>query len=630
MTALIALSAMTASAPAGKLPLPGSTEDYFLYGTQPDPSGAEVYPIEPATSCNFCHGQFVDVGLSAQAEPYRNWVGTMMAQAMRDPVFLAALTITNQDYNGAGILCLRCHTPGGFLAGHAEPPDGSGLGAGWADFDGITCNFCHRMVDITYTKGVNPPVDSTILADLEKEHLLPYQRDNAQYVVDPVDSRRAPRDPDLLPYNPHFGVEILQSPFHKKADLCGTCHDVSNAAYSRQSDGTYVMNAYDTPHPTMNKYDMMPDQRTFTEWQLSTFAKGGVQMNGRFGGTGHPTGIMESCQDCHMPKLVSPGCIIKGFPVFADLPRHSFAGANSWVIRAVDELFEPSETGLTPEIVDSAVANNLEMLRLASDMELSQAGDQLKVRIINYTGHKLPTGYQEGRRMWINVKFFNDKDELVAERGGYDTATAVLDTDTTKVYDIHSGLDASMAASAGLPEGESFHLILNNKVYKDNRIPPIGFANAEFAAVYALPVGTTYADGQHWDDTAFAIPSGAASAAVTVYHQTSSREYMEFLRDENHTDDRGQVAYDLWVMFGKSAPVDMDSAIIKLAGSCPVDFDRSGVVNGFDLATLLGQWTSSKTYRGCPKTYQPQDLNQDCKVNGMDLAILLGAWGPCP
>jgi hypothetical protein len=167
-------------------------------------------------------------------------------------------------------------------------------------------------------------------------------------------------------------------------------------------------------------------------------------------------------------------------------------------------------------------------------------------------------------------------------------------------------------------------------VYKDNRIPPIGFVNAAFAAVYALPVDCTYVDGQHWDDTMFTIPTGATKAAVTVYHQTSSKEYMEFLRDENQTDDRGQVAYDMWVMFGKSAPVDMDSAIIKLAGLCPADFNRNGVINGFDLGSLLAQWTGASRYASCPPNYRIQDLNQDCKVNGLDLAILLGAWGPCP
>ena len=79
-----------------------------------------------------------------------------------------------------------------------------------------------------------------------------------------------------------------------------------------------------------------------------------------------------------------------------------------------------------------------------------------------------------------------------------------------------------------------------------------------FEAGQAQPVGASYADGQYWDDTAFAIPVGATHAIVSVYHQTSSREYMEFLRDTNTTDNKGQIAYDEWVAAGKSRPVLMD------------------------------------------------------------------------
>ncbi|MBL9121115.1 MAG: glycoside hydrolase [Phycisphaerae bacterium] len=50
-------------------------------------------------------------------------------------------------------------------------------------------------------------------------------------------------------------------------------------------------------------------------------------------------------------------------------------------------------------------------------------------------------------------------------------------------------------------------------------------------------------------------------------------------------------------------------------GCAPVDLNCDGVVNGADLAILLGAW-------GTPSA----DLNGDGTVNGADLAILLGAW----
>jgi hypothetical protein len=53
---------------------------------------------------------------------------------------------------------------------------------------------------------------------------------------------------------------------------------------------------------------------------------------------------------------------------------------------------------------------------------------------------------------------------------------------------------------------------------------------------------------------------------------------------------------------------------------CP-DFDDSGRVGAFDLATLLFNWGPCG---GCPA-----DLNGDGVVGSFDLALLLGAWGPC-
>jgi hypothetical protein len=192
-------------------------------------------------------------------------------------------------------------------------------------------------------------------------------------------------------------------------------------------------------------------------------------------------------------------------------------------------------------------------------------GGQLRVRVVNQSGHKLPTGYGEGRRMWINVRFYDGANNLVAERGAYDGATAVLTTSDTKVYEIEHGLDATQAAATGLPVGTSFHFVLNNKVFKDNRIPPRGFTNAGFAAAQSDPVAASYYEQQYWDDTSFAIPVGAFKATVTLYHQTSSKEYMDFLLATNTTNGDSVTAYNEWVAHGKSAPVQMASTSIVFA-----------------------------------------------------------------
>jgi hypothetical protein len=602
--------------------VPTTLEDFFLPGTQPDPDAIELAPVEPASPlCQLCHGFFdPQYDQPHEAEPYRNWAGSMMAQASRDPIFYACLTIANQDAGESGDFCIRCHAPGAWLGGRSTPTDGSGL-TKLVDFDGVTCHFCHRLVD-PVLDAESPLEDVPIIIDLLNAGLLPTDAGSAQYVVDPGDVRRGPFPDDDWPYNPHGdAVDIIVSPFHRQSDLCGTCHDVSNPAFSRQEDGSYVPNDLGEPHPTMNKADMFPVERTFSEWSQSQFADGGVQLEGRFGGN-HPTGVMETCQDCHMPDRVGPGCnLAEDFPIHNDMPQHAFNGGNTWVLNAVRTLYDDWDTGLTDEITNDAHTRVLQMLQNASDMDLIVEENTLRVRITNYAGHKLPTGYPEGRRAWLNVRFFDEEEQLVGEHGAYDFETAALTTADTKVYEMKLGLDQTMADLTGLPVGESFHFAINNMIVKDNRIPPIGFTNAGFESVQAGPVDYVYADGQHWDDTEYAIPESATEVTVTFYYQTTSREYIEFLRDENVTDDRGQIAYDQWVLHGKSAPAIMDQLTLNLIGP-PADLDGDGDVDAADLAILLGAWGTCPDPLDCPA-----DLDGDGSVSASDLAMLLGSWG---
>ena len=143
-------------------------------------------------------------------------------------------------------------------------------------------------------------------------------------------------------------------------------------------------------------------------------------------------------------------------------------------------------------------------------------------------------------------------------------ATILTHDPEVKIYEVEPGLDAITAPLAGEPEGPSFHFVLNNKVYKDNRIPPRGFTNAAFADFGGTPVGATYADGQYWDVTPYAIPPGATSADVTLFYQSTSKEFVEFLRDENVTNTKGQEMYDLWNDNGKSPPEVVQNVVIPV------------------------------------------------------------------
>ena len=636
VAALASAGLVCTTAVSGGGPLPTTIDDFFQRGTQPQTGGGSFDLMVTAAQCFFCHSNYDPV-----VEPYEPWAASMMGQAARDPMFWACLAIANQDAAESGEFCIRCHIPNAFIENRSIPTDGSALIP--QDFESVNCNFCHRLVNPEYpVPGDGPATDEAILDELAAEDLIPPQGSNSRYIVDPTDSRRGPFDD--IETNPHFPVEILVSPFHTTANFCWTCHDVSNPLLVRQPDDTYVLDEpLGSPHPTGDQFQEFPLHRTYSEWKNSYyFTLEGVQHNGRFGGNhiNNPefiadgtAGIMHVCHDCHMPDQVGTGCGLPGFLERQDGPQHSFIGANTWglkAIRAVDADgdgfpdFPDSTTGLSEQSVADAIARNVDMLEKASDMLLNQVGDELRVRIINKSGHKLPTGFPDGRQMWINVKFFDAEGNLPVEHGEFDFAQgSIVDPGNTKVYEIKLGLDAAMAAITGLPEGETFHFMLANTIAKDNRIPSIGFSNLIAEQDQTAPVGATYLDGQSWDDTSFAIPGCAAEAVVILYYQLVSREYIDFLQDTNDTNNRGDVAFALWddpAVGNRSAPVVMDMESLQFSN--PADLDEDGVVGITDLLELLAAWGPCP-----PKGPCPADLDCDGEVGITDFLLLLSLWG---
>jgi hypothetical protein len=607
------------AAGAQQVQVPTTHEDFFQPGTQPMPAGMQAFEVS-IFSCTNCHRFEDDDNPNALTAPYDNWSLSMMAQSVRDPVWQAAVTIANQDAAGAGEYCIRCHAPMGWGSGRSTTGNLDDL---WVpdDTDGVSCNFCHRMVDPVLS-AENPVEDASILQALVDAGTYPdaAHPGNGRYIFDPIDTRRGPLDDIII--NMHGASEILYSPFHSESAMCASCHDLANPVFT-WNDGieAFELNAMDAAHPTQNVYDMFPEQRTYSEWLNSDFADTGVSFpDGRFGGDGHPDGVMRSCQDCHMPKTHGANCVFWSNPEVGtrdDIDIHAFSGGNTWVIGAVHDLYDPYYTGLSTDAVNMSMQRTADMLAAASDMDVNQDGSQLDIRVTNWSGHKLPTRMPEGRRMWLNVQFLDENGAAIEEIGSYNWLTATLDEASTQVWQCKLGVSQSVADATGVDAGPSFHLVLCNEVLIDNRIPPVGFTNAGFDAIRAAPVGVIYDDEQHWSDTAFSIPVGAAQAVVTLYFQTTTREMMEFLRDANVTDNRGQIAYDAWVARGKSAPVIMDSTTIALdpVNGIPGDLDGDGVVGVDDLLILLGSWGACT---GCPG-----DINGDGTVGVDDLLVML-------
>jgi len=415
--------------------VPTTLRDFDMPGTQPLEAGTLE---DPSVTCVSCHGDY-----DPASEPYHNWHGSMMGQAMRDPVFLATMVIAEQDAPASGDLCLRCHTPGGWSEGRSADTSGGQLTD--VDIQAVQCDFCHRSVDPHYEEGVSPARDAGILDDLAS---LPVTTANGQFIIDPDPIRRGPRE-DIVPAH-----EFVASPFHREGAFCGTCHDVSNPVFEQAGDpATYVPGALDTPHPDSDRRNMFPVERTFSEWELSEYATVGVYAP-QFAGN-RPDGMVSTCQDCHMRDI--SGASADGAPVHEDLALHDLTGGNYFV---PDILPEWSPDDVDPVALQDGKARAIAMLQLAATLEatltMNGSEPQLAATVTNETGHKLPSGYPEGRRTWLNVKGYDAGDALVYESGAYDVPTGVLTRDEDAVvYEIKPGMSHRLADALGAEAGPS-------------------------------------------------------------------------------------------------------------------------------------------------------------------------------
>lgn len=461
-------------------------DPFALEGTQPHDLNQ---PLEPSSNCELCHAGYAE-------SPTDAWQGTMMANAVRDPLFLAALTIAEQDLADSGNFCLRCHTPNGWLEGRCLPGDGSALSE--EDIDsGISCDACHRMVEA--------PGGSLI--------------GNAQYTIADDASKRGTIGSELSTHG------VIADPYQADGDMCGVCHEVSN--------------------PALNDF---PIELTWTEWVNSDFAVEG-----------------ETCQDCHMKVTRGYAANLFGLPD-RDIHVHRFVGANAWIPEVLaaeypelgrEEAFLQTAADARELLLESAI---LEVMPPKTQLRPNSDG-QILIRVENLTGHKLPSGYPEGRRIWLEVTVEDAQGELLFSSGVYDPVIADLPSDPqVRIYQALLGTDGR----------QSYHMVEQNDLIQDTRIPPRGFlpnANTQPIGIeYPMQPDDTMA---HWDlaPYEFFIPQGTEGplkVRAVLWHQTISKSYVEFLRDSNYTDDRGDELYRMWEEHGKSPPEYMGAASASL------------------------------------------------------------------
>jgi len=608
-----------------------------LPGTQPQ----EISNLESPDKCDNCHG-----GYNSAVEPAHNWRGSMMAHAGRDPIFWATLAVAEQDFDGVGDLCIRCHSTGGWLAGRSTPTDGSSLAVG--DSDGVECDYCHKLTN---------PDDSEHQGTMFAPFVA--NDDNEGYYGSGMSSVWGGSD-KLGPYdNADARHQFMKSGFHRDRDFCGTCHDVSNSvtgdlahnhgqALPPGEDQVVASGVPGSPvggkaafNNPVYAYGIV--ERTFSEYKsgqisqtlvddfdnLPELPRGGVLEAVYLAATKGETQSANyqnpaapryfSCQSCHMRPVTGVGANKRGAPVRSDLPLHDLTGGNYWMPSVIKYLDSKGKLrlggGMTAEQVaamDDGALRAQEQLLLAATLEVDGAGK--KVKVINHTGHKLITGYPEGRRMWLNIKWYDANDLLLREDGAYGPLDGVvangvnvrsivdLSGTNTRIWEVHMGMTQQWAqqlldlgyaqdmplnfdrasgsafnlgqlASGELgTEVETFHFALNNIVIRDNRIPPYGMSYDIAKKRNALPVpaeqygggqpGSTY---EHYDEVDLVPPQNAARSEINLMYQPTSWEYIQFLALANNGSNtflggEGDAMLDAWLQTGMAEPFVMASA----------------------------------------------------------------------
>jgi hypothetical protein len=308
--------------------------------------------------------------------------------------------------------------------------------------------------------------------------------------------------------------------------------------------------------------------------------------------TSHGGNRIATCQDCHFRDIdgatAAKGGVVRpgGSTVhpLSGVPEHRMIGGNLWVpyilasTVSTSPNYSPAKEALlgqgpdvltldlsqgealNPNLLLETVTRSGQMLQDSISMiheSYSLSNRIFTLRLQNHTGHKLISGYPEGRRMFLNIKAYVGND-VIYQINPYDYTVGTLkgladdyspnspalrsgeEYRDEMVYEIHQGRSL-------LGVDQTLHMALATHRTKDNRILPQGFDITNAASRLCEPVwhrhsdtnvyspGNFYTQAEYeggYDEVTVSLPIGTERIAAGLYYQTTSREFVEFLRDE--------------------------------------------------------------------------------------------------
>jgi len=440
----------------------GGTPPPEPFEGQPLPTDKGAY-FAGSGACASCHTNMTDEsGADVSIDAF--WRATMMANAARDPYWLASVRV---ETLGAPQLkdviedkCTTCHMPMArttvavideaagllFESGFASPDHPHHALAN----DGVSCTLCHQI---------------------EPEGLGEMASFSGGFTIDterPADERpaynRFAGNPDLSAVMQNASGFVPEQREHiTQAALCASCHTLHTP---------YL----DASGAIAGEF---PEQTPYFEWLHSQYAES------------------TPCQGCHMPTAEGGvvTSVVGGEPR-SPFAKHVFVGGNAYLLSIFRAFGDDLNLTASSEHVEATHARALDQLQnraasLALE-NLGYAGSQVTANVVvqNLAGHKLPTGFPS-RRAWLHVVIEDAAGNVVFESGGYDEQGRITDDDhdaDQARFEPHRKVisqpgEVQIYESVMVDtEGNVTNSLLRGSGYiKDNRLLPVGFDKATAA-----------------------------------------------------------------------------------------------------------------------------------------------------
>jgi hypothetical protein len=445
--------------------------------------------------CAGCHDGIRDVA-GNDVSLRRDWSATMMANSTRDPFWRAKVESELRRAPSLSVQlneeCTRCHAPmahvdaraagtpiGVFQAGFLNPDHPNHAAA----LEGVGCTLCHRIADDP-SSGKPEGFSGGYVLSRERVLFGPY------------------RDVFTMPMQHRVGFTPAYGAQTQRSELCATCHNLRTPV--ADASGRIVR---------AGPADGFPEQMPYTEWLASAFAQ------------------TRSCQDCHMGR--TDGVVMATHPPHHSTVRdrfalHGFAGGN----RLMLELLQANRTqlGVADETDFAAILLKTDRL-LASAAALELISTQLRasvlevrVRVRNLSGHKLPTSFPS-RRVVVHFVVSDARGDVLFESGRALPDGSIAGDDAQLApgqrfephYDVieHPDQVQIYESVMGDLDGRVTYTLLRGASYlKDNRVLPPGAVKAALPPEIAV-AGAARDDGNFIDGAdqityrVHGIPAGA-------------------------------------------------------------------------------------------------------------------------